>query len=319
MARHRFLICLPCFGLPIYEDIARLCIRLLRTRGRFDGDILVFTDGAFTASAPDVRVVNVGDLKVLPVVCATLETLRARVASVTRFGQTAPLDRDGAVPGPVRVLYSKAFKCLTASYVDPSKYRQVAIMDTDMVAIDDVNPLFCAASGTAMGVDERPFNRMTAPSCGGDLLRPEERGRAERRWGINTGFICVASDAFHDVLRRWGEAFVAQAHLANEWADQPFFNLLALRRSIRFRPIPRAWIEAPPEYGRRGHEFRLGRSTKLLHLCMANKSRCFSKMEALSSLLDGGSRRKEIALTIRAWLSAARAAASRPPPGCVFR
>ncbi len=244
------LVCLLCFGPAVYARMAEVCVRSLRRWGRFEGDLVVITDGCFRAKSLDVRVIEVGGHR----------------------------DR----------LQVQLFKGTAASYVPTERYARIALMDIDMVAIEDVAPLFRADGDAVFGVDEYPFNSMLAPSCGGRLLQLDERACAFEKWGVNSGFLCTAADNFHPVMERWAQTIARQPQQARVNNDQPFFNNLVLRGEVRFQSLERGLIDMPPMYPWHGGEYHLQPNTRLLHFCGDWKDLCLRQMNAVADALDQG-------------------------------
>jgi hypothetical protein len=246
----RRLVYLVCFGGDAYREMAELCIDSLRTWGRYEGDILVFTDGSFRAAGQGVGVVEVG-----------------------RLGSQSQV---------------KSFKPYAARFIQGEDYEQVALIDADMVAVDDVNGLLCASGRTIVGTSEYPFNSMLSESCGGGMLCLEERPRASRRWGVNTGFLSVAGPHLNETMGRWYDEMERDAGRGNQWADQPYFNVLVLRGALTFEPLPRYAIDAPVMYRWFNGEFRLRRSTRLLHLCGESREHSLSLMRQVVGAMRTG-------------------------------
>jgi hypothetical protein len=248
----RRLIYLVCSGGETYRRMANLCIESLRVWGRFDGDIVVFTDGSYRAPPVGVETIEVDKL----------ESRFEIMCSKPRFAQLIPAER----------------------------YAQVAVIDADMVAVDDVNSMLCANGRTIVGMSEYPFNSMLAESCGGTLLAPEERLAAGLTSGINTGFLSMSGDHLKDNMRLWYEEITVHAASGTRWADQPYFNVLALRGQLAFRPLPRYWIDMPPMYLWSGRQFHLRACTKLLHLCGQPEESLWLMMETVRAMRSGRSR-----------------------------
>lgn len=250
-----------CFGKPVYAQMTDVCVRSLRRWGGFEGDIVVVTDGSYRARSSDVRVVDVG-------------------------GSWVPID-------------VQLFKGSAAAHVGAEKYECAALMDTDMVAIDDVSPLFRSDGETVFGSDEFPFNSMLADSCGGRLLELEERPLAFATWGINSGFLCTAGPNLRRVMDRWAHLIGSDLARARRNADQPFFNRLVLRGEVRFEALPRHLIDMPPMYPWHGGEYQLHPETRLLHFCGDWKEVCVRQMQTVAAALDEGLTRYELGEVVR--------------------
>ncbi len=272
----RTLIYLLSFGSRLYADMTALCIRSLRTAGRYTGDIAVLTDGSFVARGADVSAIRVG-----------------------------------APRGGVAI---KCAKSLAPLWLDPGGHDRVAVMDTDMIAVADVAPLLAGDDDRVRGMVEEPFNTMLAPSCGGALLALHERAAASTRWGINTGFLCTSGRAFATAMARWRLAVGAQYELVNEWADQPYFNALVLRGEVEFEALPRGWIDMPPMYRWFRGDYVPHPDTRILHLCGHDKHEGLAQMRAGIAAIEAGLPIAEVgarAHAARSWRSQARDAARK--------
>jgi hypothetical protein len=270
----RTLVYLLCFGPRVYAEMTALCIRSLRGAGRYAGDIAVLGDGNFAArdrGDPGVRVVDVG-----------------------------------SIGNPFAV---KCFKTTAALWVDPCGYDRAVVMDTDMIAVGDIAPLFAGDDDRVHGAEEEPFNTMLAESCGGALLALDERPAASRRWGINTGFVCTSGRAFAPTLARWRLAIGAQRELANYWADQPYFNRLVLRGELDFVAYPRGWIDMPPMYRWFRGAYTAHPDSRILHLCGNDNRARIAQMRAGVAASEAGLPIEEVGRRVeaaRSWRGLAR-------------
>jgi hypothetical protein len=142
---------------------------------------------------------------------------------------------------------------------------------------------------------------MLSPSCGGDLITLDERPKASRMWGVNSGFLRFPARQFHRVMKLWHAELTGPDAIRDrpvKHFDQPFLNRLVLRERISFEPYPNLWIDMPPMYvGFRG-DFALHASTKLLHFCWPHKESCRDHMSAVLESLRRGDSRKAIERTI---------------------
>jgi len=226
----RTLVYLACFRDPVYVEATRLCIASLRGAGRYDGEIAVLSDGSFPEGTEGVTVHRLPETK-------------------DAFG-------------------IRSSKLGAARVLDATRYDRILWIDSDVIAIDDVAPLFSfVRKGLAAG-DERPFNTLRVESVGGCLTR-WERLRHRFRWGINAGVFCVEASLLGKYLDLWqAEVERCRARL-HRWVDQPPLNAMIVRKQIEFTPYPPGWIELPLlyEFLGRGLKFRRQPQTKLLHYC----------------------------------------------------
>ncbi len=241
------LIALTSLGSSDYRRTAELCLRSLRTHGRFRGDIVVFSNNDFATDDPNVRVLPAPE----------------------------KLDR--------RAMHE--YKPAAAAQLETSGYDRVLVMDSDMIAIADIAPLFDLADAAVCGVEERPWTRMVDAPCGGCLSESEKRMVGDR-WGVNGGLLCAPSTLFRRAMSLWFSEIRAQHGQLNEWLDQPPLNRLIATGQIPFRAYPHGWVDMPPMYRWNGGEFRVTHETKLLHLCWPDKEQASDEMETLLDALD---------------------------------
>ena len=243
------LIYLLCFGDPEYRRMTELCIESLRGPGRFTGDIMVCTDGTFTTTRSDVVVYDASHI-IDDYVRTIQDTAEATtVAAGAVDNSVAWHEHRVDAAADIRKAAIKAMKPELADVIDHTRYAHIAVMDTDILAIGDVNPIFDLAIDGVLGMLERQLgNTMLAPSCGGELLRPAEYAAAAAHIGICAGFLCATPSVFRHSMTRWARAIRADARRLNFWADQPYFNVLVLRGEIPFQPLPDMWIDNPPQY-----------------------------------------------------------------------
>lgn len=225
----RTLVYLTCLSNPIYAEAAQLCIDSLRNHGRYRGDIAVLTDGTFPEGTPGATTVR--------------------------------------VPPAGDPLEMRLTRLRVAEILDVSAYDRVLHTDCDVIAIRDVAPLFEFCRGMS-AADERPFNRLRAPSVGACLSR-WERILFRFRWGVNAGIFCVEAPLLPQYLAFWRDEVLRNREKLTRWIDQPPLNALIARRKIAFTAYPPGWIEMPPlyEYLGKGRKFVLRPQTRLLHYC----------------------------------------------------
>jgi len=304
------LIYLLCFGDPEYRRMTELCVESLRGPGRFTGDIMVFTDGSYTTERPDIIVRDATPVidRCVAAIQDVVESTAVSVGAVDNAVAWHEHRVDAAAA--TRKAAIKALKPELATVIDHTRYARIAVMDTDMLAIDDVNPLFDVATDGVAGMEERQLgNTMLADSCGGALLRPDERAAAATRTGICAGFLCAGSEVFAHGMTRWSRAIRADATRLNFWADQPYFNVLVLRNEIPFQALPDMWIDSPPQYVTHGvGAFALVDETKLFHFWWLEKEIAVAQMESLSDAIRAGATRHDLDVLLRDQLASLRAA-----------
>jgi hypothetical protein len=237
----RPLIYLCSFGPAVYSEMARLCVRSLRRFGRYAGPIIVFTNNGFRGSDNKTQVVEIPD----------------------RLSHFA----------------TRTFKAKARQYIDGSKHNVVMSIDTDMLAVRDINPLLTYRHERTCGMREIPWTRMSDRSCNA-CLRQTERRLARSRWGINGGLLCTPGHLYERYMRAWEAECVNHRHRLRTWVNQPALNALILRRDIQFTAYPRRWIEMPPLYHLRQRDARIQPSTRILHFCWPSKTLSLIEMES---------------------------------------
>ncbi|MGQ0613731.1 MAG: hypothetical protein ACT4PV_08345 [Planctomycetaceae bacterium] len=225
----RTLVYLVCVGEAVYGEMARVCVDSLRAAGRYGGDLVVLTDGAFEGGAG---------------------------------AQTVRVSATGDATG------SRRLKLAAWRHIDASAYDRVLFLDLDVVAVGDLAPLFAFEPSAVCAGDEYPFNRLWRPSVG-SALRWWERLLHGIAWGVNAGAVCFPAGVLRSCLERWEREMERCLPRMGRWIDQPALNACIVRREFPFVPYPRSWIELPPLYAwlGRGRRFELRPETKLLHIC----------------------------------------------------
>ena len=200
----RPVIYLCSFGPAVYSEMAGLCVKSLRRFGRYAGPIIVFTNNGFLGSDNDTQVV--------------------------------------AIPDRLSYFETRTFKARASQYIDGAQHTAVMSIDTDMLAIRDINPLLTYRHERACGMREIPWTRMSDRSCNA-CLRQTERRLARSRWGINGGLLCTPGHLYERYMVAWEAECVNHRHRLQTWVNQPALNALILRRDIQFTAYPRRWIK----------------------------------------------------------------------------
>lgn len=304
------LVYLPCFGDPIYRQMAELCVESLRSGG-FSGDIIVFSDGSFATDRSDVTVCHVPH---------TVEESIKDIRAELKFGAIVGQDTDAPISqwhasqqkteDAIRKIAYKACKPGLASLVDYARYDRIACMDTDMLALGNVDTLLQVADSGVSAIEERHLgSSMLSESCGKLLLQPGELAKARETAGICTGFVCAKSQVFKQSMELWLTAIQADRQRLNYWSDQPYFNVLVLRGQIPFEPLPDTWIDNPPQYTLlETGTFHLQDETKLLHFWWDDKEISLTQMELLSEAIRAGATRRDLDALLRRQLTVLREA-----------
>lgn len=235
------LIYLCCFGDSTFKTLTDLCVRSLRESGKFHGQVIIFTNNGY--QAPDLEVESI------------------------------------PVPGILDLFDIRAFKAAAAEYIEEARYDNIMSMDSDMIAIEDINPLFDYCGDSICAMEETPWTEMNGPSCG-TCLTPRERILAWGRWGINAGLLCSPAHLFRGYMDMWLNEMRIQRERLRTWINQPPINALVLRRKLRFKAFPREWIDMPPMYSWFGGTFKITPETRILHFCWTDKQQSIRDMQA---------------------------------------
>lgn len=306
------LIYLLCFGGPVYARMTELCVESLRRPGGFSGDILVFSDGSFTSDRTDTIICDVSNM-----IEINVQRIRAasEMVATSRGSADASFSRwltgEDEAEDVIRKMAYKALKPEVAAIVDHARYDKIAYLDTDMIAIGDVDSLLRVSDFGVSAIEERQIgSSMLNESCGQLLLRPDEMAQARETVGICTGFICAKSTVFKQSMMLWLKAIQADQKRLNYWSDQPYFNVLVLRGKIPFEPLPETWVDNPPQYVllHDVEDFHLRDDTKLLHFWWYDKGISLIQMELLNKALMGGATRKDLDTLLRGQLAVLREA-----------
>jgi hypothetical protein len=241
------LIYLASLGVPAYRRMTELCIRSLRGVGGYRGPILVFTNNGYEAGDQDIEVAQAP-------------------SGLDRFALTG-------------------FKVAAATSIATADYDRILWLDCDMIAVDEIAPLFSLGAHHVCAMEEEPWTRMTDPSCG-DCLSAAERRKAGRRWGINTGCLSFPGPIFQHSTELWRREMEIRRPVLTHWPDQTPFNALVLSGRIPYRRFPRGWIDMPPMYYWYGGRLRVTEKTLLLHFCWPEKDHTVDEMSAILSGLE---------------------------------
>lgn len=204
---------------------AVLLVNSLRNAGQFTGDILVFSD--IKAEMLGAKVVN------RPDVCAIFNFISAR----------SYIGKD----------------------IDVSGYDKVMMLDSDIVAIAPVQPLFERPSLSA------PLE-VGAPQAN-DIPNPFALPEFPMRYGecgFNSGTIVGPASTWNAWSKvMWDKVLeVKGSHdWPHPWYDQPILNHIARTGAIELEPLPIGWVY----FFQPGYD--LHPDTKLIHVLPGEKER----------------------------------------------
>lgn len=231
------------------------CVHSLRKWGKFTDEILVITDQA----TPEL-VASIADrAKILQVDVASLHDSSHQRNDFEKF-QVARL--------------------LIHQLVDLSAYQNVMYLDADILAVNDINPLFAQVNEFRYA---REFQPMSAPMFS-DLLTDEELAQAKWHRAINSGTFVAPADYLPECLEQWKKILDESPDV--HCYDQTALNAAIFRKQFRAKPLPMFSIGYPALAYFEEH-FRP--QTQLLHYC-GNRRKKFVRMQQhYEALLKGES------------------------------
>lgn len=220
------------------------CAHSLREWGKFTGDIIILTDNA----SPEL------------------------ISGVKDYAKVLEIDINALFdPEHQRSDHDKfqVTRLFVYQWIDLSAYKTVMYMDADILAVQDVNPLF-------NGVNEfrysREFQPMSAPMFS-DLLTDEELLEAKWHRAINSGVYVAPASYLPECLRLWKE--LLDVNPGVHCYDQTALNAAIFRKIFRAKPLS-AFSVGYPALAYFNEHFRP--QTQLLHYC-GNRRKKFARMQ----------------------------------------
>jgi glycosyltransferase involved in cell wall biosynthesis len=245
---------------PRFIQAVEDCVDSLRRFGNFGGDIVVVTDCADAAFSAALR----------------------REATLLRVAEHELREAAHGRAGIERYL---AARLRFPHLFDVRPYEQVMYLDSDILAVRDLTPLFSDRDHFRYACE---FQSMDSAGFNG-CLSVLERQEARLRRGINSGTFVVPASYLGECLRTWQSVLDALPHALGY--DQPALNATILRGLIRAQPLPYFTV-AYPLLGNFATHYRA--HARLLHFC-GNVDRKFARMhEQYEDLLAGRPVRLEV-------------------------
>lgn len=210
----------------IYNQMTSFCIETLREAGNYTDDIILFTYDTDYDWNEDV-------------------IIKTPDEQCNSFGEV--------------MLY----KMKARNYFNPSDYDTIMYLDTDIIAINDVNPLFNLSDNNIVFAEEFPINFIT--NIDFPYLTEKELKDAEDMPRINAGTFIINSDIYDKYMEKM-EAWVKDHNESGlDPADQLPITTMILRGELNYDNIPHGWIEFPLATKTVGPPPVINEDTKLLH------------------------------------------------------
>ena len=229
------------------------CVRSLRSKGKFFGDIVVLK--------------NVAE----PLVDTTYSD------HVREFH--VPLEENYGFTEPqLKRAKGKHFKFILHEFVDCTQYDNILYLDIDIIAIRNINSMFCSEGRDLMyAVEDSP---MSSDSFNhffdGDELR-----QAELKKGANSGTFCIFGKGYRRFVDQWKSNFdLPLINPGYEW-DQPALNALILKEQLPSQPYHLKTVYFPMIYS-----YNYGSETVLYHFnSKGQKEKDFNVMRSYLELI----------------------------------
>ena len=230
------LIYLIALGQP-YWKLAKICIQSLRNAGKYTGDILLITDDTFF----------------YPILNVTLYQANYKDSQCSKYWKV---------------------DCL--SLIDLSRYQKIMYLDVDTICLKPIQIIFdyCQDDLIHSELPMLPgkFHSITGRWMG-ECLTEDEKVIADRRKvrGSNSGFFCCPSKLIKIFLDAW--KYEIDRYKCDYAFDQPPFNAIIYRETVKCKPIPEYWIVYPMLYERFKCRYLLPSilpQSIMLHFCARN-------------------------------------------------
>lgn len=232
------LIYLICLGIgegetapDVHVDMCQMCIDSIRDQGEYDGEIALVCDrDEFD------RVDFVINLDASWVIDSLNDI------GLLRFKVLEPLDID--------------------------RYDSIMFLDNDVLALDDINPIFDLPDRNIVISEEYPISQMYVSTGSWNnmpFLEDEYVKDAKNNPRINTGIFCMDSDIYLDYCEKIFEyTKECIAFYDYNGVEQLPVNAMIIRGELDYQPVPHSWVEFPIASKNVGPSM-VTRYTKLMH------------------------------------------------------
>jgi hypothetical protein len=164
--------------------------------------------------------------------------------------------------------YLPVGKAFLGTTLEAAHYDKVVWMDSDIVAVGDINPLFELGSGFWA-----PYDRAVSPA-----KELKAQWGLDREVVVNSGMILGEGKDWNLFCRAWWNRIVERkvsGLCVRDMVDEPALNLLMQEGVVKVSVIPENWILLLYHAGQ-----QLDQATKLVH-CTA-----LSKLWVMRTLVD---------------------------------
>ena len=248
-----FLACRLGDNAAIYRKMLNTCVESLRTKGKFFGDIVVLK--------------NVEEELLQP-------TYADYVHEYYVDGREAFDFKDHEVARAK----GKHFKFILHHYIDCSKYDNILYLDIDIIAIRNINRMFCSDGTKLMyAVEDAP---MSSDSFN-HFIDEESMVQAAELKGVNSGTFCVPGEKYAEFSEAWKKNLsLPVLNPGYEW-DQPALNMVVPRNEFPCEAYHGKTVYFPLLYS-----YNYGDETLLYHFnSKGQKEKDFNVMRSYLDLL----------------------------------
>ncbi len=156
----------------------------------------------------------------------------------------------GKTAGDACLAAALEFRFRAAEMLDPARYRWMAYLDADCLALRNLDHLF--AGDADILVQPEPGRKMADSHVfngylgHGEVLQPVRNGwLAAAGDGINAGTFAVRAEHYAEVMEQWREIFESPPARHPDMRDQTAWNRLLLDTELRAKPFERGEIQFP--------------------------------------------------------------------------
>jgi len=249
-----FLACRLGDNSAIYKQMLNTCVESLRTKGKFFGDIVVLK--------------NTEENLLKPTYADYVHEFCVSGEESFGFGNHELARAKG-----------KHFKFILHHFIDCSKYDNILYLDIDIIAIRNINRMFCSEGNKLMYAVEEAS--MSSDSFN-HFLDEESMQKAALLKGVNSGTFCIPGAKYELFSETWKQHLsLPVINPGYEW-DQPALNVLVLRNEFPCEAYHHQTVYFPLLYS---HNY--GDETVLYHFnSKGQKEKDFNVMRSYLDLLQ---------------------------------
>ena len=154
---------------------------------------------------------------------------------------------------------SLKWRFLARNYIDASEYNFICYLDSDCLALRNLDHLFDGDSDIL--IQRETGRKINDPVFNGYLSKNELSHLTQD--GINAGSIAVRGTLFQEFMEEWENVYNSQPSVHERFRDQTALNRLLLDTQLRVRPFERGEIRFPFHLDIKYSDYR---SAALLHM-----------------------------------------------------